>query len=391
MAAKEVLSNEDCPQSLVQQVKDSALFISEHAKDVTINPAAIQSTAEWLAKCHQDGGAFELKRWRTENPLHWQEASKECVQWIFLIDTLNFSFWNDDDSRPYTVAYRGQHYRGYWSLCAAINRALEEGHPLLDAAYLRDISVAQVKHIFRSTKSRGIESVAVAVEDGDKTKRIEHQGEGETKAEEDEEEDEQIVPLLVERTRHLNEIGKTLLEHFNGHFAEVVKAAKGSALELVQLVYRYFPCYRDAGLFGERPVFFLKRVQILVADLWAAFEGINEGAFHDIDQLTMFADYRVPQTLVALGCIQYSPRLLELLNSKQLLAPACQLEMEIRGCSIWAVELIRNALLALLPTPLPAGSHVNAITIDFYLWDYAKLRSADLAAVPIHRTRSTFY
>lgn len=35
-----------------------------------------------------------------------------------------------------------------------------------------------------------------------------------------------------------------------------------------------------------------KRVQILVADIWACFEGKSYGEFNDIDSITMFADYR---------------------------------------------------------------------------------------------------
>lgn len=34
---------------------------------------------------------------------------------------------------------------------------------------------------------------------------------------------------------------------------------------------------------------FYKRAQILVADLWACFEGESYGGFHDIDGVTMFA------------------------------------------------------------------------------------------------------
>ena len=37
---------------------------------------------------------------------------------------------------------------------------------------------------------------------------------------------------------------------------------------------------------------FWKRVQILVADIWACFENEGEGHFYDIDFLSMFADYR---------------------------------------------------------------------------------------------------
>ena len=39
-------------------------------------------------------------------------------------------------------------------------------------------------------------------------------------------------------------------------------------------------------------VYFLKRAQIFVADVWHRFEGRGYGEFHDIDSLTMFADYR---------------------------------------------------------------------------------------------------
>jgi len=35
-----------------------------------------------------------------------------------------------------------------------------------------------------------------------------------------------------------------------------------------------------------------KRAQILIADIWSSFKGSGFGEFHDIDTLTMFADYR---------------------------------------------------------------------------------------------------
>ena len=39
-------------------------------------------------------------------------------------------------------------------------------------------------------------------------------------------------------------------------------------------------------------VAFYKRAQILIADVWACCEGEGLGAFTDIDDITMFADYR---------------------------------------------------------------------------------------------------
>ena len=39
-----------------------------------------------------------------------------------------------------------------------------------------------------------------------------------------------------------------------------------------------------------------KRVQILIADVWACCEGQGYGEFSDIDTITMFADYRYHQS-----------------------------------------------------------------------------------------------
>ena len=50
-----------------------------------------------------------------------------------------------------------------------------------------------------------------------------------------------------------------------------------------------FPCFNDRHYFEGERVRFHKRAQILVADLWACFEGESHGQFHDIDCITMFA------------------------------------------------------------------------------------------------------
>ena len=76
---------------------------------------------------------------------------------------------------------------------------------------------------------------------------------------------------------------------------------------------------------------FLKRAQILVADLWACFEGESYGEFHDIDSITMFADYRVPQILNTLGCLWYSPLLENAVRKKKVVESGCSWELQLRG------------------------------------------------------------
>lgn len=131
----------------------------------------------------------------------------------------------------------------------------------------------------------------------------------------------------------------------------------------------------------------MKRPQILVADIWAAFNGESYGRFTDIDSITMFADYRVPQMLHSLHCLSYSPPLETAIRAGQSLEVGGGWEVQLRGCSIWNVELIRREIVKVHPE-----AQVNAILIDFFLYDLAKEREKDgVEAIPHHRTRSIWY
>lgn len=66
-------------------------------------------------------------------------------------------------------------------------------------------------------------------------------------------------------------------------------------------------------------MFFYKRAQIFIADVWGGFKGQGLGAFDDIDALTMFADYRVPVVLKHMGILHYSDGLQAKVDAKEVL------------------------------------------------------------------------
>ena len=76
----------------------------------------------------------------------------------------------------------------------------------------------------------------------------------------------------------------------------------------------------------------------------------------------MFADYRVPQALLALGALDYSAELMDYLkHGSGTLSSGDEREVEIRGCSIDCVERIRVEMKKL-------GYSCNSIVLDFFLW-----------------------
>ena len=186
----------------------------------------------------------------------------------------------------------------------------------------------------------------------------------------------------------------------------LIAAAEHSAGKLVNLLAHHFISFNDSTKFERRTVRIMKRPQILVADIWAAFNGEIYGEFNDIDAITMFAgnnlvhilrkaklpliimtDYRVPQILHSLKCLSYAPPLDAAIRTQQLLPSGSSWEVQLRGCSIWCVELIKREILRLQPE-----AKVNAILIDFFLYDLAKEREKQgVEAIPHHRCRSIWY
>ncbi len=172
----------------------------------------------------------------------------------------------------------------------------------------------------------------------------------------------------------------------------------------MNLLVDNFPCLDDRHRFEDMTVRLYKRAQILVADLWACFENEQYGSFLDIETITMFAgkqtalslivlgadqclDYRIPQMLHSLGCLQYSPSLENHIRKLRPIPSGHSWEIQLRGCTIWCVELIRREIAKSHPE-----SQVNAILIDYLLYDTAKeMESNGQECIPHHRTRSIWY
>ncbi len=147
------------------------------------------------------------------------------------------------------------------------------------------------------------------------------------------------IPLLELRVKILQETGKILNDEFNGTFLNCIKKANGSAKSLLKLITDYFPSYRDETIVLGRKLTFYKRAQILIADIWGCFEGRDAGYFHDIDIITMFADYRVPQVLKFYDVIDYADDLKAFLKRNTMLTSGARFENEIRAGSIVACRV----------------------------------------------------
>lgn len=159
----------------------------------------------------------------------------------------------------------------------------------------------------------------------------------------------------------LNQLGILLESQYGGSFACFIQTAGFSAARLVEQLLA-MPFYRDVFAVAGQSIFLLKRAQITASDLHIAFSGKSYGRFDDIAELTIFADNLVPHVLKTDGLLFYRSELAKAVNAGQPLVCGSREEVEIRACTVHAVELLRRAYAE-------AGIMVNSQGLDYLLWN----------------------
>jgi len=246
-------------------------------------------------------------------------SGERLVEYVLVLDTLNFSFWGAPG--------------GYWRLAESLRDAFDRGDPLWEPERLLALDAQSLTAII-----------------------------GE-------------LPIMDRRVAALHELAGLAVREARGELARLVPP---SAPELAGYLFRNLESFRDVSRYGELEVPFLKRAQIAAADLW----GSGAVAFPDVDQLTCFADYKLPQALRHLGALEYTQHLARRVDDWVELEPDAPEEVEIRAATVVAVEELRDRLFD------SAGRELTAVEVDWLLWDY----SQGLFPVrPHHRVRTVFY
>jgi hypothetical protein len=311
-------------------------FVVENARLVTIDRERVAAVADDLAARKLNPTTYDCER-------HLCGTDPAVANFVLVLDTLNFSFWADPGESRWRVTDRGETANGYWALVAALRRALDEGVPLTEAGYLATITKDELGHVLR--------------------------GEG-------------SIPLLDERVAALREIGRGLLERDGGQFTRMIERASRSAPALARLLATEFSSFADETSFADQIVYFYKRAQICCSDLYGAARGREWGDLTDLDCLTAFADYKVPQVLRELGIITYVDELADLVDRRVRFPPGSNGEVEIRAATIWGVEYLRDALA-------DRGVDLRAFEVDWHLWELGQTLPPDTR--PYHLTRTIFY
>lgn len=318
-------------------VADACAEAMKRARHVAIDDAAIAATCQSFPSDH-----LPVPEWNRD--LHFFEGTEKSANYVLVLDALNFSFWADAGQPRWKIDYRGRELQGYWALSAALKRAVEDGVPLLEAGWLAEATRPQVERLLAGT-----------------------QGE---------------IPLMAARQAHLNEVGRVLLQRYDGLFTNMVEDVGHDAVDLALRVAAELTSFDDVATLGDLRVPIYKRAQILPVDLYGTYDGRSWGDLRRLDQLTAFADYKVPQVLRRQGILRYDEELSEIVDQERLIDPGHPMEVEIRAATVDAVERMRACMAA-------RGQDVRAFEIDWLLWGLGQTKHPDDR--PYHKTRTIYY
>ena len=425
---------------------------------VSINHDALDKFASEITQSILANQSLEVTEWDTDGWHYTGTNYKkgECddnycelmrmervALYVLTLDAINFCFWPLSSVTEKSDTSNAKNGLEYEHLAVAIRKVAEEDDEEMIQVD-EDGRVDNATIIIRAASSYALSPANLAALTPTKLQSMfqPHFPPSSLLQEKDSDEDTSLtiyeLPNIEVRCQLLNELGTGLLEHHNGSALHMIAKANNSADALVGIMLDTFPGFRDyvdtnewtapqsptceweSAKSSPSVIHFYKRAQIATADIWAAL-GRHHGSssssalgtnvnlricqFNDMDLVTTFPDYRVPQILRHVDVLQYESSLAKLVDGQVELEKGGIDEVSIRAGTVVAVEEIVQKVKEEIISSVAAGGDsersendlrkladdVSAVTIDWYLWQKGeKLDRLNLLGSH-HRVRTTFY
>ena len=289
------------------------------SRDVALDEARLADVASWLA-------FEELPVPPSFFPFPFELPRAETIDFVLVTAALNFAYTDFETRQRWDLVVDGRAYADADGLHLAFHRALREGVPVLDGAWLAQVTVEQLREILRGGTSE--------------------------------------LQMLDERTAILRDVGARLVERHGGRFHQFAASTSPRLYDdgngFIESLVREFPRFDDRA--GD--VRFWKLAQLAVWILEVTLRGEGGLGFDDLGQLTAFADYIVPAGLHVMGILRYSDELAQAIASGQLIEAGSAWEVELRAHTINACSLLCERVNELRPPEL----EVIVPQIDARFW-----------------------
>ena len=184
------------------------------------------------------------------------------------------------------------------------------------------------------------------------------------------------IPLLQERYKTISDISKVINEKMSGSFYKYIKDINTDT-DLFNNIISNFKSFKDERTYKGKTIYLYKLAQLLTSDILHIREEA-EGIKVDYSNLIGCSDYKIPQTLRALGILEYNDELANIIDNQKQIDISSEYEVEIRASQLVVIDYITNKL-----------PNAKSIDINDYLFMYSK-KIKDIVR-PYHLCRNTNY
>lgn len=309
---------------MLDKIRSSCQYVVDNSKYVKINYVE-------LDKFINNIDCNNLKNWLMHNPYDLLELDVETIiNFLIVFESIDYSFWG----------------KPKWMINT--EEGIKDGSDALLYVMLKYV---------KKTKNTDFSNISL-----NKFKKI-------LKGNVD-------IPLLEERYKTIVGISKIVNKRMKGNFYEFIKNIT-SDTQLFDIIISNFESFKDERNYNGKIIYFYKLAQLLTSDILHIREEL-EGIKVDYSNLIGCADYKIPQTLRALGILEYNDELSNIIDSEEHIEISSKYEVEIRASQIVVIEYIHNKLI-----------NINPIDINDFFFVYSK--KVKPIAKPYHLCRNTNY
>lgn len=309
---------------MLEKIKKSCDYVTERSKYVTINYQKLDEYIKTI-ECQK------IKFWLSSNPYGLFDMNiDKIINFMLLFDSIDYCFWGEP---KWTVETTEGPKDGSDALLYTLLNYVKT----LDKIDFTTISFEEFSNILKGNVD---------------------------------------IPFLRERYDTVVSICNIVNKKMNGNFYNYIKEINND-IELFDIIISNFDDFCDERVYDGKKIYFYKLAQLLTSDILHIKELIN-GIKVDYSHLVGCADYKIPQTLRALGILEFKEELSEIVDNKKLIKENSIYEVEIRSNMITVINYINSKL-------------GNSCCIDVNDYLFVSSRDVKNIAKPYHLCRNRNY
>ena len=275
---------------MLEKIKSSCNYVALNSKYVSINYKKLNEYIKTI-------DIKKIKFWLSNNPYDLFEMKiDKVINFMLLFDSINYCFWGQPKWTIETIEGKKD---GSDALLYTLLNYVKKS----DRVDFSNVSFKEFSNILKGNVD---------------------------------------IPFLKERYNTIVSICNVVNEKMNGNFYNYIKEINKDT-ELFKIIINNFSNFCDERDYNNEKIYFYKLAQLLTSDILHIKELIN-GTKVDYSHLVGCADYKIPQTLRALGILEYNEELSQIVDNKKIIDKNSKYEVEIRANMIAVISYINSNL-----------------------------------------------